>query len=98
MKPKYPKYAKEVHELLSSLENDQDNRETEPQTTIPDTNTAQDIYVFILRENPDLAELMVIDSVAEVEDLDTTPLSPQPISNVGLLPFGVFVILICLFC
>ena len=48
MKPKYPKYAKEVHELLANLDNDQDNQETEPQTEIP----APDIQSLLDEEEP----------------------------------------------
>jgi hypothetical protein len=96
-----PKYAKEVQKLLARPD-DENNHDQEPETEIPATPSNEpikDIYILIVREED---EGDVIDSVAA--DLDTAPLrtkpAPQPAATgeTGIVFFGVFVILLCLFC
>ena len=93
-------YRDEVNKILASLDDDNNNHETEPETEIPATPSPEplrEIHFIFVREEEDEQE--IIDSVAQVEDLDTTPLpTPQPASNAatGILPFGVFVILSCI--
>ncbi len=97
-----PRYRDEVNKILARLEKE-GNLDQEPKTAIPEAGApedVEDIYVLIIKENPDLEDAQVIDSVAEA--LDTTPLptqpAPQPTPNgsTGIFVFGVFLILLCL--
>jgi hypothetical protein len=107
MKPKYPKYAKEVQELLAHLDNENGEQDTGPFALSPPENEI-DMYVeedritFIPRRLHGIPvnEQDIVDST--VEDLDTTPFptqpAPQPTSNVarGVWLFGLLVPLFCI--
>jgi len=106
MEPKQqPRYAREVRELLANLENDgQDKDECGQEPQIPNTPHAPHIkrevhFIFVREED----EPEVVDSIASVAGLDTEPLQPkqaqQPISTTGsgIIVFGLFVTLLCLF-
>ena len=105
-----PQYVKEVQQILANIhENGNGNGDTEPFDTTPPENEI-DMYVeedritLIPRRlhGVPVNQQDIIDSV--ISDLDATPLpmqpAPQPTMNAatGLLPFGVFIILLCLFC
>jgi hypothetical protein len=97
-------YRDEVNKILASLDNDNNNQEIEPETEIPATPSPEPLreihFIFVREEEEDEQE--IIDSVAQVEDLDTTPLptqpAPQSTSNVaiGVWLFGLLVPLFCI--
>jgi Baseplate J-like protein len=100
MEPRQPKYAREVRELLGNLEHDgQDKEDSEPEPQIPNTPRIQREVHFIFVREEDEPE--VVDSIAQVADLDTEPLRPKqqptPLAGTGILPFILFVTLLCLF-
>jgi len=101
-----PNYVKEVQELLANI-HENGNEDKQPfDTTLPeneiDMYVEEDRITFIPRRLHGIPvnEQDIVDS--QLTDLDTTPLptqpAPQPTSNaaIGILPFGVFVILSCI--
>src|SRR5579864_3862070 len=94
-------YADEVTKILASLDDDNNNQETEPETEIPARSTPsplREIHVIFVREEEE-EEQDIIDST--VSDLDTAPLTarqPAATGDTGIVFFGAFVTLLCLFC
>lgn len=100
-----PHYVKEVQRILADLDTG-DNQEKQP----PDTDTPEqviDMYIedfaeeeriTLIRKKPALPTTS--DDERDLPDLATAPLQPQPTPTAGsgIVPFALFVILLCLLC
>jgi hypothetical protein len=100
-----PRYLKEVQRILADLESD-DNQGTAP----PDIDTPEqviDMYIedfaeeeriTLIRKKPSMPTTS--DDERDLPDRDTAPLQPQPTPTAGsgIVPFALFVLLLCLFC
>ena len=100
-----PRYLKEVQRILADLESDDNQGTTPPDTDTPEQvidmyieDFAEEERITLIRKKPALPTIS--DDECDLPDLDTAPRQPQPTPTAGsgIVPFALFVVLLCLFC
>ena len=101
-----PRYVKEVQDILANFsENGEHNQGTENDLPPPENvidmyieDFAEEERITLIRKKPALPTTS--DDERDLPDHDTAPRQPQPttLAGPGIVPFALFVTLLCLFC